>query len=454
MGTHQRILNRHSSGWTSPSFIPHLYESTFLISCIALAVRLGALIVVWRHGSSGNVAPYGFEVGSVAASIVRGKGFSSPSPLVETGPTAWLCPVYPYLVAGVFKLWGIFSAKSEIVLQVINCIFSALVIFPLRAITERNFGRTVAIAACWLWVVLPDAWHIPVQYIWDTSFSALSLSVLLWATLAIRRESRLALWAGYGALWALSLLINATFASVLPFLFIWFAWDAHRQRLPWLHKLAVASLVIALGLLPWTVRNNLTFRRPIFLRSSLGIMFWCGNNSIDATTDPFARSPLRYPPEAAEFQKLGEIGYMEAKEDEAFGFVRSHPFYTAGLILRRVWLNWFSVTDRVNSTWSADPLYLKLYSVANAGMVLLSWFGLGVFLRSRNPESIPFLIVLLFYPVVYYLTVTLVRYQFPIEPVIVSLAVYGVARALGLNQNGEDSPHPPAGEFSNRPRSA
>jgi hypothetical protein len=164
-----------------PSIEQKIYEKPFIIFVVALVVRLLALLVTWRHGLPPTDAPYGFEVGYVASSIVRGKGFSSPSPLVDSGPTAWLCPVYPYLVAAVFKLWGIFSLRSLIILQVINCVFSALVIFPLRASAMRSFGRGVAVAACWRWIFLPNAWHIPVQYIWDTSLSVLSLAMLFWA---------------------------------------------------------------------------------------------------------------------------------------------------------------------------------------------------------------------------------------------------------------------------------
>ena len=37
-----------------------------------------------------------------------GQGFSSPTDL-PTGPSAWAPPVYPYILAGVFKLFGIYS---------------------------------------------------------------------------------------------------------------------------------------------------------------------------------------------------------------------------------------------------------------------------------------------------------------------------------------------------------
>ena len=86
--------------------------------------------------------PYGFEAGRIAESIASGRGFSSPLLLVTTGPTAYLCPIYPYLLAGIFKIWGIYSFKSEVIAQALNCLFAALTVFPIFAVAKRTFGST------------------------------------------------------------------------------------------------------------------------------------------------------------------------------------------------------------------------------------------------------------------------------------------------------------------------
>ena len=49
---------------------------------------------------------FGFEMGRVGRSIALGQGFSNPYG-GNTGPTAWEPPLYPYLIAGVFKIFGI-----------------------------------------------------------------------------------------------------------------------------------------------------------------------------------------------------------------------------------------------------------------------------------------------------------------------------------------------------------
>jgi len=64
---------------------------------------------------------FGFETGRIAASIATGHGFSSPFQ-PQTGPTAWLAPLYPYLLAGVFKLFGVYTRSSAIVILSINSV--------------------------------------------------------------------------------------------------------------------------------------------------------------------------------------------------------------------------------------------------------------------------------------------------------------------------------------------
>jgi hypothetical protein len=405
--------------------------SPIIIVCVALLFRLILLYLAWHRpgGLPDAVGPYGYEVGRVAKSIVEGKGFSSPLPLVETGPTAWLCPIYPYFVAAIFKVWGTYTTQSHVILQGLNCLFSALTIFPIYAIAKRSFGAGVAVLAAWLWVFLPSAWHMPIQYVWDTTLSALWFALIFWGTLAMSEQRSMIEWAGYGALWAIGTLINASFLSVFPFLLLWLAWETRKQP-SWLRSIAIALVVFGLGVTPWTVRNYRAFGKLIPLRNNAGIMLWHGNNPIAPGLDSYAMAPFLYQPEADDYKRLGEVAYMDKKQSEAIAFIRSHPAETFGLFFRRFWTNWFSVTDRPNSSWSADPPYVKAYFFLNALMILSAWSGVGLALRTGNRDAVPYLIVLLFYPLVYYVTATLLRYRFPIDPLLTILAVYGGSAML------------------------
>ena len=64
------------------------------------------------YGSS-DFNLFGWEMGWTARSIFLGQGFSSPYQQL-TGPTALVPPLYPYLLAGIFKLFGLYTAQSRL----------------------------------------------------------------------------------------------------------------------------------------------------------------------------------------------------------------------------------------------------------------------------------------------------------------------------------------------------
>src|ERR1700690_3285999 len=85
----------------------------WVILVVAACLRLG---YAWDYESHRphkalGIIPFLFEPGNIAASVATGKGFSSPF-RVETGPTAWLTPVYPVLLAGIFRLFGLYTFAS------------------------------------------------------------------------------------------------------------------------------------------------------------------------------------------------------------------------------------------------------------------------------------------------------------------------------------------------------
>ena len=143
---------------------PFYYSPVFL-AVAAAVLRLAGLYVAWRWRPWVVVNPLmsGGEVTQIARSIVSGKGFGNPLGVIDTGPTAWLCPAYPYLVAVVFKLAGIYTEKSRLILLALNCVFAGLTVFPIYATAKRTFGAEVAVLASWIWVVLPSAWQMPIR---------------------------------------------------------------------------------------------------------------------------------------------------------------------------------------------------------------------------------------------------------------------------------------------------
>src|SRR5579863_2528379 len=197
--------------------------------------------------------PFGYEAGSVAASIAQGRGFSSPLRMVQTGPTVWFTPIYPYLLAGIFKLFGVYTYTSNIVIRLVDNVFSACTCWPIYAIGAKAFNKRIGLAAAWLWVVFPMSLFFSTVWVWDTALSALVMTLIVAATLELRGSERLSYWAGYGALWAFGAMVNPAVLSVLPPLALWAVWPLRRQFASAGRLALVSSLIFAAGIMPWTV---------------------------------------------------------------------------------------------------------------------------------------------------------------------------------------------------------
>src|SRR5207248_3901447 len=91
---------------------PFFASPTFIV-LVAFALRLAVITL----GHTYHITPrrdhfqFGWEMGRIARSIATGHGFGSPTDS-DTGPTAWQAPLYPYLMAGIFKLFGVYTWAS------------------------------------------------------------------------------------------------------------------------------------------------------------------------------------------------------------------------------------------------------------------------------------------------------------------------------------------------------
>src|SRR6267143_950860 len=101
---------------------PHDNGRQTRLAVVLVAVLL-RLVILWQYEQYRfpPIHPpmiYGGEMDNVAARIAMGQGFSSPYNF-PTGPTAIVPHLYCYLEAGAFRLLGVFSELSGIVLALL-----------------------------------------------------------------------------------------------------------------------------------------------------------------------------------------------------------------------------------------------------------------------------------------------------------------------------------------------
>src|ERR1700684_3999837 len=103
------------------------FRPPWMVFWVAFAVRVLYLTLAhtYRFRPYDDHMLFGEEMGRIARALATGYGFSDPF-RGHTGPTAWVGPLFPLLLAGVFKLFGVFSPLSAWVILTINSLFSAL----------------------------------------------------------------------------------------------------------------------------------------------------------------------------------------------------------------------------------------------------------------------------------------------------------------------------------------
>ena len=407
--------------------------SLTLILIIAACVRLGFAWDYTRQNSRQalSVIPFMFESGDIAVSLARGQGFSSPL-RVHTGPTAWMTPVYPLLLAGVFRFFGIYTFRSYIAAVLLNILFATLACVPIYYAGQRIGGAGLGAGAAWLWAIFPNAILMPFESMWDACLAALLAATILWATLALAESRRARDWAAYGLLWGVMLMTNPTLGSLLPLLLGWLAYRAYKERRPWLAKPLLAVGVAALCCVPWTVRNYKVFHAFVPLASVLGLQLWMGNNPHAHAVWLARLHPMNDSAERAKYIAMGEIAYMRQKQHEAIAYMVSHPRRVAVLAANRFIAIWTGGTphplkdfQRNHSLWFAYVLLFNVFAAvgALAGIVLLFW--------KRSMFAFPLAVFPVVFPWVYYISLALPRYRLPIDPVVILLAAIALSAAIG-----------------------
>lgn len=408
--------------------------SLLLIVLVALGTRAA---FAWHHGRQFSphvlsVVAFQNEAGHIAYSIASGKGFSSPFQR-DSGPTAWLAPVYPYLLAGIFKLFGVYTLKSFFVAVLLNIVFSTAACIPIFHAGERVAGAGVGAAAAWLWALFPNAILIPFEWVWDTSLSALLVAALLWATLQLAESQKFRDWCLYGALCGLAILTNPAIGLLLPVFLLWAAHracvrdrtNANRASMS-IARLALSVAVAVACCAPWMIRNYVKFHKLIPVRSNLAFELYVGNNENYDEKYRFRPGPVTQDREILRYLHMGETAFMEEEKRKALSFIWAHPRVEAWLIEQRFVDFWMGTAIPFATFRQADTLWLRFILVCNYAAPLCALLGVIVLIATKNEYAVPLVSVPLIFPLLYYVTHTSLRYRHPIDPIVLLLAAIGV----------------------------
>lgn len=404
-----------------------------LMVVVALVVRLAVIPFLYGDWMDPFVLNH-WAYGLVARSIIAGHGFGNVFSN-NGGPTAVLAPVYTYLVVGIFKIFGIETAASVIATLSLNSLFSALSCVPVYLLAKQGFGDRVAKWAGWGWAFSPYGVYYGADWAWSTCLVTLELAWLFYFAWRLEKNCRRGNWLLLGAFCGVAALTEPVTLAVLPLLGIWTLYRRYRLGFPWkVQTLASAAAGLAI-LSPWIIRNYEVFHRFIPVRSGFGLELYIGNNGYSTRWVNSALQPNHSDAELGEYERVGEMAYMDHKKQQAMDYIRAHPGWYAWMTGRRVvymWTGYWSLSREYLKDEPLDPPNIFVETT----LTILALFGLRrVFQldkqldrqRRESPLGMRFAIVLFFFPLAYYFSHPETYYFRPVDPLIVVLGAVAIA---------------------------
>ena len=418
-----RAVSRHrdSGPDSKPSSKPGAACLALTIFVTALAVRLLFFTheVIRFPAVWSRTAPFGqFEMGSIATNIASGRGFSSPFGPGST-PTAWLCPLIPYLWALVIKIVGSANGFTALIAVGLGTIPSAAAVVCYWLIVRhmlrgepalRRTALLVAVFFCF-WpeslYSIRDGWYHPWQ---ELGTALVVLLGLKWIDRPCPKTLvPLAIAGGILAL------INVT---ALPIFAVILLWPALKNRHARKRLLGLGALGAGLALLiasPWLIRNAVVFHAFVPMRSVGGYQLYAGNNPDGNIRDCVTeRHPMYEPEEMQRYRTLGELGYNRQDFHLAIGYMRAHPGITLIRVAERTYVIWLA--DALDHwSWDAGTRYWNqgVAAIDRAlASILAAWILTILFiwaLVSRRIARLPyrglFLSIVFLIPIPFYLTI-------------------------------------------------
>jgi len=433
--TYEALASEEATGPADRSQ-PSSIGLVLLMVAAALAIRLIVVAFVFRDlpDPARHYERFGNEVGWIARSIALHRGFSSPFYPI-TGPTALLPPLYPALLGLIFKVFGIYSLASAIVILFLNSLFSALTCIPIYLAARLSVNARVAAFAGWGWAIYPFAIYYSAARVWEFSLTSLMLTTCFWLALTLHRRARPARWLGFGLLYGLTGLCNPAVFSLFPVLLLlplWKLYRAHRPlalrdlfRSTLLRSALAAAIGIVAVLTPWTIRNERVMHVLCPVRDCFWYEFWSANNGDGSNPTLAWTHPASNPDEMQLYRSEGEVGYIAQKRLIVFDFMAHHRKFFATLTAHRILYYW-------TGFWSLNPSYMRqeptqipnvFFCSSLTLLMLLGFYSWGL----RNLSAgLPYLLAIAIFPIAYYVSHPLMDYRQPIEPEIVILVVVGL----------------------------
>ncbi|MGH9665707.1 MAG: hypothetical protein ACRD9L_14880, partial [Bryobacteraceae bacterium] len=174
-------------------------------------------------------------------------------------------------------------------------------------------------------------------------------------------------------------------------------------------------------------RNYVVFHCFVPFRSTLGLSLWLGNNEHAEDRSVGSMHPIGSSAERNRYIALGEMVYMQEKEQQAVQFMLANPRAEIHLIRDRFLEFWSGGTPHpVADFFRFRSVWFRFVLLFNLAAAIGAFAGIVTLYRRRNGAAFPAAAYVIVFPCAYYLTLAIPRYRHPIDPVVLLLTAFAL----------------------------
>jgi 4-amino-4-deoxy-L-arabinose transferase-like glycosyltransferase len=411
---------------------------------IAIAVLLRILAALYL-GDQANALPGTYDEVSydtLALRVLTGHGFTFATswwPATKAGePTAHWSFLYTLYLAGIYGLVGHHPLVARLIQAIVVGVFMPWLVYRLG---RRLFTPTVGIVAALIITIyayfiyyaaslMTESFYITgILWVFDTAFRLGDLVQEKNEPLSQKRIIPSGFNLGIGL--AITVLLRQVFLLFIPVLFLWLLWISWQKRYLWsiVRTILIATAILVLSILPWTVRNYQVFRQFVLLNTNAGYVFFWANHPAQGThfagllpSDGPSYQDL-IPPE---LMYLNEAALERALLKRGLAFVAEDPIRYFALSLGRI-ADYFWFWPSAKSS-----LISNLSRVLSFG-VFLPFMLVGLILSRRQwPACSLLYIFVAVYAIIHIFSWTAPRYRLPVDAVLIIFAGLSIVKTYKL----------------------
>jgi len=334
------MIIRSDASRSRSKWLIDLLLCSLIVCAMLLVAYLKSLYPNWFPWLSGDYRQHlGAEYDSIAKAIRAGRGFSDPFH-EPTGPTAWMPPLLPYLMAALYWLHN--DDRQALIAWMVGLQgFSTLLSAMIVATEARGLRQVLAGYAIIVLFFVANFYQL-FQQTHDVAF-LLTIVGLLWmlANWFQRNEGFTAaiLWGLGGGVCALSSPILGFIWAVLTLKWCWpQQWRFYDPKLT---RLVWAAAMSILVVMPWTVRNRIELGTWFPIKPNGMYELWQSQcTDVDGVLD--LRSVSVHPwsnagEQRERYKQIGEIAFINEKGSIAKQEIRAKPLDFLNKVANRFW---------------------------------------------------------------------------------------------------------------------